>query len=78
MGDLAALLSFATVHQFLARPNFDAQGMAMLGTALMLNGIAMEMCGSSRPASGSQPALNDTTRPMPRTVPDSASGTEEM
>ncbi len=52
--DLAALLSDATVHQFLARPNFDAQGMAMLGTALMLNGIAMEICGSSRPASGSE------------------------
>ncbi|HWR05137.1 MAG TPA: iron-containing alcohol dehydrogenase family protein [Humidesulfovibrio sp.] len=52
--DLAALLSDATVHQFLARPGFDAQGMAMLGTALMLNGIAMEICGSSRPASGSE------------------------
>lgn len=52
--DLAALLSDATVHQFLARPSFDAQGMAMLGTALMLNGIAMEICGSSRPASGGE------------------------
>lgn len=52
--DLAALLSDATVHQFLARPLFDSQGMALLGTALMLNGIAMEICGSSRPASGSE------------------------
>lgn len=52
--DLAALLSDATVHQFLASPGFDVQGMALLGTALMLNGIAMEICGSSRPASGSE------------------------
>jgi len=28
--------------------------MELLGTALMLNGIAMEICGSSRPASGSE------------------------
>lgn len=52
--DLAALLSDATVRQFLAGPRFDVQGMGLLGTALMLNGIAMEMCGSSRPASGSE------------------------
>ena len=52
--DLAALLSDATVHQFLARPQHDAQSMGLLGTALMLNGIAMEICGSSRPASGSE------------------------
>lgn len=52
--DLAALLSDATVFQFLASPTFDAAGTAMLGTALMLNGIAMEICGSSRPASGSE------------------------
>ncbi len=52
--DLAALLSDATVRQFLAAPRFDVQGMGLLGTALMLNGIAMEMCGSSRPASGGE------------------------
>jgi len=52
--DLAALLSDATVRQFLGSPGFDAQGMSLLGTALMLNGIAMEICGSSRPASGSE------------------------
>jgi len=52
--DLAALLSDATVRQFLDSPSFDAQGMSLLGTALMLNGIAMEICGSSRPASGSE------------------------
>jgi len=52
--DLAALLSDATVHQFMDKPSFDAKGMELLGTALMLNGIAMEICGSSRPASGSE------------------------
>jgi glycerol-1-phosphate dehydrogenase [NAD(P)+] len=52
--DLAALLSDATVHQFLDSPRFDAPSMELLGTALMLNGIAMEICGSSRPASGSE------------------------
>lgn len=54
VNDFAALLSDATVHQFMSKPDFDAQGTALLGTALMLNGIAMEICGSSRPASGSE------------------------
>ena len=52
--DLAALLSDASVYQFLANPAFTPQGLTQLGTALMLNGIAMEICGSSRPASGSE------------------------
>lgn len=52
--DLAALLSDATVYQFMAAPTFDASGTSLLATALMLNGIAMEMCGSSRPASGGE------------------------
>ena len=52
--DLAALLSDATVYQFVGAPTFDAAGTGLLGTALMLNGIAMEICGSSRPASGSE------------------------
>ncbi len=54
VNDLAALLSDATVLQFLAAPDFNARGMALLGTALMLNGIAMEISGSSRPTSGSE------------------------
>ncbi len=58
VNDLAALLSDATVLQFLARPLFNVQGMSLLGTALMLNGIAMEICGSSRPASGSEHLLS--------------------
>ena len=52
--DFAALLSDATVFQFIARPLRDLEGVRLLGTSLMLNGIAMEVCGSSRPASGSE------------------------
>ena len=52
--DFAALLSDATVFQFIARPNHDPQGMRLLGTSLMFNGVAMGVCGSSRPASGSE------------------------
>ena len=54
VNDFAALLSDATVYQFLAQPSFDHEGARLLGTALLLNGIAMEICGSSRPASGSE------------------------
>jgi len=54
LDDFAALLSDATVFQFIARPLRDAEGVKLLGTALMLNGIAMAICGSSRPASGSE------------------------
>jgi glycerol-1-phosphate dehydrogenase [NAD(P)+] len=52
--DFAALLSDATVFQFISRPFRDLEGVRLLGTSLMLNGIAMEVCGSSRPASGSE------------------------
>jgi len=52
--DLAALLSDATVHQFITRPTHDLEGMHLLATSLLQNGIAMEICGSSRPASGSE------------------------
>lgn len=54
VNDFAALLSDATVYQFLAQPSFDLDGARMLGTVLLFNGIAMEICGSSRPASGSE------------------------
>lgn len=52
--DLAALLSDATVAQLTATPTRDEEGIALLATALLLNGIAMSICGSSRPASGSE------------------------
>lgn len=54
VNDFAALLSDATVHQFMGNPNRTLDGTRLLATALMLNGIAMEICGSSRPASGSE------------------------
>lgn len=52
--DFAALLSDATVKQFIAEPRHDITGMTLLANALMLNGIAMKICGSSRPASGAE------------------------
>jgi glycerol-1-phosphate dehydrogenase [NAD(P)+] len=52
--DFAALLSDATVFQLMAKPDHDLEGIRLLGTSLMLNGIAMEISGSSRPASGSE------------------------
>jgi glycerol-1-phosphate dehydrogenase [NAD(P)+] len=54
VNDFAALLSDATVHQFLSHPERNPDGVCRLALALMLNGIAMEVCGSSRPASGSE------------------------
>lgn len=69
VNDLAALLSDASVLQFLAAPDFNARGMGLLGTALMLNGIAMEICGSSRPASGGEHLIShalDATAARPR------------
>ena len=69
VNDFAALLSDATVFQFMARPERDAAGVKLLGTALMLNGIAMEICGSSRPASGSEHLIShalDATSKRPR------------
>jgi glycerol-1-phosphate dehydrogenase [NAD(P)+] len=52
--DFAALLSDGSIHSYLSHPAFDLEGIQLLATALMLNGVAMEMCGSSRPASGSE------------------------
>jgi len=69
LDDFAALLSDATVFQFLARPKRDLEGVMLLGTALMLNGIAMALSGSSRPASGSEHLIShalDATSARPR------------
>jgi len=54
VNDLAALMSDASVFQLMAHPESDEQGIRLLATALMLNGVAMEIAGSSRPASGSE------------------------
>jgi glycerol-1-phosphate dehydrogenase [NAD(P)+] len=52
--DLAALLSDASVFQFMGRPTRDLEGIRLLAQALLMNGVAMEIAGSSRPASGSE------------------------
>jgi len=67
--DFAALLSDASVYQFLVRPKRDLEGMRSLGTALLLNGISMSICGSSRPASGSEHLIShalDSVSKRPR------------
>jgi glycerol-1-phosphate dehydrogenase [NAD(P)+] len=66
--DFASLLSDGSIHAYLSHPNDDQEGMRLLATSLMLNGIAMEVCGSSRPASGSEHLIshaldNISTRP---------------
>ncbi len=52
--DFAALLSDASVFQFLGHPGHDLAGIRLLAQALLLNGVSMEIAGSSRPASGSE------------------------
>ena len=54
MDDFAALLSDGSIHSFRSHPAFDLEGIRLLATGLLLNGIAMEIAGSSRPASGSE------------------------
>lgn len=67
--DFSALLSDGAVHSYLSHPALDLEGVRLLATALMLNGIAMEICGSSRPASGSEHLIShalDATSARPR------------
>jgi glycerol-1-phosphate dehydrogenase [NAD(P)+] len=67
--DFAALMSDGTIHSFMSHPHFDQKVIRLLATALMLNGIAMEICGSSRPASGSEHLVShalDATSERPR------------
>src|SRR5271157_4431356 len=69
VNDFAALLSDATVYQFLAQPSFNLDGARLLGTALLFNGISMSICGSSRPASGSEHLIShalDSVSKRPR------------
>jgi glycerol-1-phosphate dehydrogenase [NAD(P)+] len=69
INDLAALISDASVFQFIANPRPDEPGIRLLATALMLNGVAMEIAGSSRPASGSEHLIShalDMTGARPR------------
>ena len=67
--DFAALLSDASVFQFMGRPEYDLEGMRLLATALMLNGVSMSVAGNSRPASGSEHLIShalDATSAQPR------------
>ncbi len=69
INDFAVLLSDSSIHAFLNHPQLDLEGVRLLATALMLNGLAMEMCGSSRPASGSEHLIShalDATSARPR------------
>jgi glycerol-1-phosphate dehydrogenase [NAD(P)+] len=69
VNDFAALMSDGTIYSFMSHPEFDLEGIRLLATALMLNGIAMEICGSSRPASGSEHLIShalDATSARPR------------
>ncbi len=69
VNDLAALLSDATVYQFMANPARSLEGIQLLATALLLNGVSMEIAGSSRPASGSEHLIShalDMTGARPR------------
>jgi glycerol-1-phosphate dehydrogenase [NAD(P)+] len=54
VNDFAALLSDASVFQLAARPVHDLAGIQLLATALLLNGVAMSIAGTSRPASGGE------------------------
>jgi glycerol-1-phosphate dehydrogenase [NAD(P)+] len=67
--DFAALMSDGTIYSYMSHPAFDLDGIRLLATALMLNGIAMEICGSSRPASGGEHLIShalDATSARPR------------
>ena len=68
-GPSAALRSDGSIHSFLSHPKLDLEGVRLLATSLMLNGIAMEVCGSSRPASGSEHLIShalDASSARPR------------
>jgi glycerol-1-phosphate dehydrogenase [NAD(P)+] len=69
LDDFSALMSDGTIFSFMSHPVFDLEGIRLLATALLLNGIAMEICGSSRPASGSEHLIShalDATSARPR------------
>src|SRR5262249_59353882 len=44
VNDFAALLSNGSIHSYLSHPQFDLDGIRLLATSLLLNGIAMELC----------------------------------
>lgn len=52
--DFSVLLATGAVQAILSCPQLDAEGVRTLATSLLWCGIAMEICGNSRPASGSE------------------------
>ena len=67
--DFAAMLSDGSIYSYMSHPAFDAEGLRLLATGLMLNGIAMEVCGTSRPASGAEHLIShalDASSERPR------------
>ena len=54
VNDFAAMLSDTAIYQFASYGERDNEGYRLLGTGLMLNGIAMAIAGSTRPAAGSE------------------------
>ena len=69
INDFAALISDESIHAFLSHPLFDDDGLRLLATGLMLNGVSMEIAGSSRSASGSEHLIShalDATSQRPR------------
>ncbi|MBA4187808.1 MAG: dehydrogenase [Planctomycetaceae bacterium] len=69
VNDFSALMSDGTIFSYMSHPAIDIEGIRLLATALMLNGVAMEICGSSRPASGSEHLIShalDATSARPR------------
>lgn len=57
---LGALMSDATIHQFAAKPERNRKGIRLLANALTLNGVAIEIAGSSRPANGRRRLISHT------------------
>src|SRR5262249_19107644 len=69
VNDLAALMSDASGFQFMANPVSGRHGIRPLRSRLMVNGVAREIAGSSRPASGSEHLIShalDMTGARPR------------
>jgi len=67
--DFAALVSESSFHAFHSHTDFDLEGIRLLASGLLLSGIAMEIAGSSRPASGSEHLIShalDTISIRPR------------
>lgn len=69
MHDFASMLSDSVIQQFAEHPERDHEGIRLLATGLMLNGIATDIAGNSRPVAGSEHLIAqalDRVSPIPR------------